>query len=86
MVEVASRELRNGTAGVLAQVQRGDSVTITVNGKPVALLTPLPRSNRRHWIGREDLARRLLRSQADAGLRNELRELAGDTTDDLGPL
>lgn len=34
--EVASRELRNNT---LRRVQAGEDITITANGKPVALLT-----------------------------------------------
>ncbi|CKZ91576.1 prevent-host-death family protein [Mycobacterium tuberculosis] len=37
--EVASRELRNNTAGLLRRVQAGEDITITANGKPVALLT-----------------------------------------------
>ena len=36
MSMVASRELRNDTAGVLRRVQAGEEVTITVNGRPVA--------------------------------------------------
>jgi prevent-host-death family protein len=59
MTEVVSRELRNDTAGLLRRVQAGEDITVTVNGKAVALLT---------------------------GLRQELAELAGDTTDELGPL
>lgn len=39
-VEVASRELRNDTAGVLRRVERGDTVVITRRGKPVADLVP----------------------------------------------
>ncbi|CKU79761.1 prevent-host-death family protein [Mycobacterium tuberculosis] len=35
--EVASRELRNN--GLLRRVQAGEDITITANGKPVALLT-----------------------------------------------
>lgn len=37
--EVASRELRNNTAGLLLRVQADEDITITANGKPVALLT-----------------------------------------------
>jgi hypothetical protein len=33
-----------------------------------------------------ELAQRLRRVQADPGLRRELAELAGDTTDDLGQI
>jgi prevent-host-death family protein len=85
MSEVASRELRNDTAGVLRRVQAGEHITITVNGRAVALLTAL-QPTRYSWWSRDELLRRLDRSQADPGLREELAELAGDTTDELGPL
>ncbi len=80
-----SRDLRNDTAGVLRRVQEGDDVVITVKGKPVAALVPLQRSRRR-WLGRDELLRRLRTVQADPGLRADLARLAGDTTDDLGPI
>lgn len=83
--EVASRDLRNDTAGVLRRVQAGERVTVTVNGKPVAELVPLQRV-RRSPISRETLAERLSRFQADPGLRDDLKRLAGDTTEDLGPI
>ena len=82
---VASRDLRNDTAGVLRRVEAGERVTITVNGKPVAEIVPLRRT-RRSWISRDDLVARLGTAQADPGLRDDLRWLAGDTTDDLGPV
>lgn len=83
--EVASRDLRNDTAGVLRRVRSGERVTVTVNGRPVAELIPVQRS-RRSWIGRDDLVARLRSAQADPGLRADVDRLAGDTTDDLGPL
>jgi prevent-host-death family protein len=85
MVMIASRELRNDTAGVLRRVEAGEEVVITVNGKPVAQLTPLPPGERR-WLPRLELARRLRGLQADPGLRDDLRRLAGETTDDLPPI
>ncbi len=83
--EIASRELRNDTAGVLRRVQAGDRVTITVNGRAVAELVPVQRA-RRGWIRRADLVDRLRRAQADPGLRDDLARLAGESTDDLGPI
>jgi prevent-host-death family protein len=83
--EIASRELRNDTAGVLRRVQAGARVTVTINGRPVAELVPM-QTSRRRWIGREELVGRLRRTQADPGLRADLARLAGDTTDDLGPV
>jgi len=85
MSSVPSRELRNDTAGVLRRVEAGERVTITVNGRPVAEVVPVQRS-RRSWISRTELVARLRRVQADPGLREDLARLAGDTTDDLGPI
>jgi prevent-host-death family protein len=85
MTEIPSRELRNDTAGVLRRVEEGESLTITTNGRPVAQLVPLPRSGRR-WMSRAELVRLVREAQADPGLRDDLRELAGETTDDLGPI
>ena len=47
---VASRDLRNDTAGVLRRVQSGEHLTITQNGRPVAELVPLPRALDGRWI------------------------------------
>ncbi|HET7386973.1 MAG TPA: type II toxin-antitoxin system prevent-host-death family antitoxin [Nocardioidaceae bacterium] len=85
MTEIAARELRNRTADVLRRVQAGEQVIITSRGRPVAELTPL-RAVRREPIDRAELTRRLTRAQADSGLRRDLATLAGDTTDDLGPI
>ncbi|MFP1154625.1 hypothetical protein ACK280_21425 [Mycobacterium sherrisii] len=41
---------------------------------------------RRRWIHRDELLSRLERAQADTGLRDDLDAIAGDTTDDLGPI
>ena len=81
MSTVASRELRNETRALLDRVARGEEITITVDGRPVAVLVP-PRTRPR-WMPRERLLQELGRNQADAGLRDELAELAPDLTDDL---
>jgi prevent-host-death family protein len=83
--EVASRVLRNDTAGLLRRVREGEEVVITSRGKPVAALVPV-RPERRRWLPRAELVRRLATAQADPGLRDDLARLAGETTDDLGPL
>ncbi|HUY08876.1 MAG TPA: type II toxin-antitoxin system prevent-host-death family antitoxin [Candidatus Dormibacteraeota bacterium] len=82
---VASRELRNDTAGLLRRVEAGEEVIITVRGRAVAELVPVRRAHHR-WLPWAELVRRLPISQADPGLRSDLAQLAGDTTDDLGPL
>ena len=85
MSEIAARDLRNRTADVLRRVEAGEQVTITSRGRPVAELIPV-RVVRRRPIARAELRRRLERSQADSGLRDDLAVLAGDTTDDLGSI
>lgn len=84
MSEATSRELRNQTGALLRRVEAGESVTITVDGRPVAVLQPLARRPR--WISRDDFLREIIAHQADAALAGELRELAPDTTDDLSDL
>lgn len=82
---IASRELRNDTAGVLRRVQNGEAVVITVNGVPVAQLVAVSHRTRR-WMSRAEVAAILQTASADAGLRADLMWLAGDTTEDLGPI
>ena len=82
MAMVASRELRNNTRGLLDRVAAGETITITVDGRPVAVLNPVearPRS-----IHRDDFVADLVRFQADSGLTDDLKELlGGESTDDL---
>lgn len=85
MAVVASRDLRNHTAGLLRRVQGGEELVITVNGRPVAQLVPVS-EERRRWLPKADLVSRLRQVQADPGLRGDLSRLAGETTDDLGPI
>ncbi len=81
MVEVASRVLRNELRKVLEQVESGKQVTITVSGRPVAVLQPV--HSRSPWVPRADFIRLLRNSQADPALTQTLRELAPDDTDSL---
>lgn len=41
---------------------------------------------RRRWVSKAELVKRLQISEADPGLRDDLVELAGETTDDLDEL
>lgn len=81
---------RPGTCATTPQascggVHAGEQVVIAVSGKPIAELVPVQRGRRR-WLDRAELIRRLEMAQADPGLRDDLARLAGDTTDDLGPI
>jgi prevent-host-death family protein len=81
MSEVASRELRNDTRGVLRRVANGEDVVITVGGQPAAVLRPF--RHRPRWVSRAEFVQRFSGRQADSGLAAELAELAPDNTDDL---
>jgi prevent-host-death family protein len=70
---------------VLRRAQAGEDITITVKGRPVAVLRAV-RPQRRRWLSGTEFVARLRRIQADPGLRDDLSALAGDTTDDLGPV
>jgi len=83
--EVPARELRNNTAALLRRAGAGERIVVTVRGKPVASLVSLER-DRRSWISHAELLRRLALAQADPGLRRDLDRLAGETTDQLGPI
>jgi prevent-host-death family protein len=78
---VASRELRNNTRRLLARVEAGESVTITVDRRPVAVLQPIGRRPR--WSTRDEFVARMSGRRADPRLRDDLRRLAPETTDDL---
>lgn len=81
MTEVASRELRNSTRSLLDRVEWGETITITVDGRPAAVLGPIGRRPR--WVSRNQFAATVLAHQADPGLAADLDELAGEMTDDL---
>jgi prevent-host-death family protein len=78
MPEIPLRELRNHTSDVLRRVEDGEELDVTVNGRAVARLVPLPRRPR--FLPAEVV----LAHPADAGLLDDLREILGDeTTDDM---
>jgi antitoxin (DNA-binding transcriptional repressor) of toxin-antitoxin stability system len=77
--------LRNETAGLLRRVEAGESVVITVRGKPVADLVPHSAEAPR-WLAPEEVAEIASARAADPGLRGDLERLAGESTEDLGPI
>jgi prevent-host-death family protein len=72
------RELRNHVSEVLRRVEAGETLEITVNDRPVALL--VPRRDRPRTVATAAFLTSL--RQADADLRDELATFA-DSTDDL---
>jgi prevent-host-death family protein len=84
-VEVASRDLRNDTAGVLRRVEAGETITITRRGKPVADLVPHAKPRGR-WISREELLEIRRIAAADPTFWTDIKRMRSETTDELGPI
>jgi prevent-host-death family protein len=82
VTEVGARVLRNELRSLLQRVEQGEDVTITIDGRPVAVLRPLAHSHSR-WISQADFAAHVLSRQADPALAQELKALAPETTDTL---
>lgn len=80
-MEIGTRELRNRTAEVIAAVESGERVTLTVRGNAVADI--VPHGRRAQWLSGASLADELAQRSADPQLRRELATLAGQTVDDL---
>jgi prevent-host-death family protein len=81
VTDIPARELRNDVSAVLRRVEAGERLRVTVSGRPVAELSPLP--HRPTWIPWTTLVEERIHWQADPGLAQELAELLPGTTDDL---
>jgi prevent-host-death family protein len=81
MSDIPARDLRNDVSGVLRRVEAGERLRVTVSGRPVAELIPLPR--RPETLTWEEFVRDLEDWQADPGLKVQLQELLPDSTDDI---
>lgn len=79
---IPQRELRNQIARVLRQVEEGERLRITVDGRPVADLVPLG-GVRRTFVARDDLAQLLRRSSLDPAFAGDIEAATGATIDEL---
>jgi prevent-host-death family protein len=74
MKTIAQRELRNQSGEILRQAEAGEQFTITVDGRPVAVLGPCPK---RQWVPREEFLKAFRGLPPDPSLMDELREMDG---------
>jgi len=81
VTDIPARDLRNDVSAVLRRVERGERLRVTVSGRPVAELLPLP--SRPRSMAWSAFIRASDRWRADPGLARELADLLPDTTDDL---
>lgn len=81
MTDIPARDLRNNVSGVLRRVEAGEHLRVTVSGRPVAELVPLPR--RPATLSWEAFIEGHEGWRADPELAPELSALLPDTTDDV---
>ena len=79
MSEIAQKELRNQVGEVLRRVEAGETLTVTVAGRPVAELGP---AHRHRWVSGAALAG-IWRGMAPRGLDADLERLAARVVDPL---
>ncbi|MET8876769.1 type II toxin-antitoxin system prevent-host-death family antitoxin [Nocardia sp. NPDC004604] len=79
---VSVRELRNHVSEVLRRVEAGETLEVTVNERPVALL--VPRRERPATVATQAFFADL--PLADPGLRDQLADELTETTDDTAGL
>lgn len=79
--EIPQRELRNNVSAVLREVENGNSLRITVRGKPVADLVPVSRKKR--WLSREEVERIRAEAPLDPAFLGDVSEALGGTTDEI---
>lgn len=82
MRTIPQRELRNRISQVLRQVEAGERLRITVDGRPVADLIPV-RDARRVSVPRDEVAELLTRAPLDPAFLRDLHAGAGGTIEEL---
>jgi antitoxin (DNA-binding transcriptional repressor) of toxin-antitoxin stability system len=79
--DVSIRELRNSTSNVVAELETGKRLTLTVNRRPVADILPHV-EQRDPWVPSSELRRIVDEASADVGLLDDLDDVRGAELDD----
>jgi len=79
--DVSIRELRNSTSSVVAELEAGERLTLTVNRRPVADIVPHV-EKRDPWVPSSELRRIVNEASADPGLLDDLDDVRGAVLDD----
>jgi antitoxin (DNA-binding transcriptional repressor) of toxin-antitoxin stability system len=78
---VSIRELRNGTPAVVAEIEAGERLTLTVNRRPVADIVPHS-EGRDPWVPSAELRRIAREAPSDRGLLADPAEVRGAELND----
>jgi len=79
--DVSIRELRNSTSNVIAELEAGERLILTVNRRPVADIFPHV-EQRDPWVSSSELRRIVSEASADPGLLDDLADVRGAELDD----
>ena len=82
MKTIPQRELRNHIGRVLREVEAGERVRITVNGRPVADLVPIEEGYPRTWVPRDVVERILRDAPLDPDFHRDI-EAVSQTIDEM---
>ena len=82
MRTIPQRELRNQITRVLREVEAGEQLRITVDGRPVADLVPIGGA-RRTFVPRANVAELLARAPLDRAFAQDVEAATGATVDEL---
>lgn len=77
MAMIPQKELRNEVGAVLRRVEAGESLVVTVSGRPVAELSPIRRNR---WVSGPDLDQ-IWGGPAPQGLDEDLERFDAGITD-----
>lgn len=72
--DISIRELRNSTSSVVAKLEAGERLTLTVNRRPVADILPHT-EHRDPWVSSAELRRIVSEAPADASLLDDLADV-----------
>ena len=77
MASVGLRELKQNPSEMVARAEAGESIVITVQGRPAARLVPFA-PVRKRWVTAEELSQALEGLEADPALAADLDALRDD--------
>lgn len=82
MRTITDSELRTHLSLILRQIENGETVRVTVDGRPVADLVPI-QGNRWTFVPSSELRRILRDAPLDPGFAVDMDAALSETTDDL---
>ncbi|NJL28289.1 MAG: type II toxin-antitoxin system prevent-host-death family antitoxin [Thermoanaerobaculia bacterium] len=78
MPTIPQRELRNHSGEILRRAEVGQQFTITVDGRPVAVLGPQPKPK---WVARDAVFAALRSLPSDPTFFEDIADMAGSHED-----